>query len=111
MCRTIKTQERCEKYPPTLPGRKRFVVGVNSNIGVCLADRKKGSILFDTGHAKSGEYPLINVALSLAACILGVLYVMLRLKKSAKYKKTAKLQAKEIKRLRRLCGEKECTKK
>lgn len=83
---------------------KRYILGRVVRSRTYLADKNRKKLYFDTENLYSKEYSLIGVLASLAAMILGVLFVAVSLKKGMARKKTIKLQKKEIKRLEKLCA-------
>lgn len=81
----------------------RYVLGRNVKARTYIADRKKGVLLFDTFNEGSKEYSSFGVLSAIVLGIVGMVYVLVSLKNGKKRKKTVKLQAKEIRRLEKLC--------
>ncbi len=84
---------------------KRYILGRAVKSRTYLADSNRNKLYFDMENFHSREYSLIGVVMAFAAMMLGLLFVMLSLKKGMARKKTIRLQKKEIKRLEKLCAD------
>lgn len=104
MCSNTNNADRAaENGIVKRPCGGRYVIGRAVGTRTYVADRKKGVLLFDTQSEDFGEYSPARVAVTVLVCIAGAVYVLSSLAKGIRRKRTVKLQAKEIKRLGKLC--------
>lgn len=101
MCNNTGNNARFEIISSRNGGR--YVIGRAVRSRTYIADRKKGALIFDTRSEDSKEYSPAKVAAVMLMGVIGAVYILVSLKKGMQRKKTVKLQAKEIKRLEKLC--------